>query len=246
MKVIGAGFGRTGTMSLKVALEKLGFGPCYHMTEVFAHPEHTSFWLSAWRGEPIDWEGVLGDYEAAVDWPACTFYEELMERHPEAKVLLTVRDPERWYDSTRSSIYELSKITARSPIFRVIFTVFSLLSSGRPTRGSLAYEIIWDGTFYGRFEDRDYAIEVFERHTEKVQRRVPPGRLLVYEAGQGWGPLCEFLGVPEPDEPFPRLNEAAEMRRRVRIVRAIALAPYALLALLAVVLLLGRARARTP
>ena len=137
MKVIGAGFGRTGTMSLKVALEKLGFGPCYHMTEVFAHPEHTSFWLSAWRGEPVDWEGVLGGYEAAVDWPACTFYEELMERHPEAKVLLSVRDPERWYDSTRSSIYELSKIMARSPVFRVIFTVFSLLSSGRPGRGEV-------------------------------------------------------------------------------------------------------------
>jgi len=246
VKVIGAGFGRTGTLSLKVALEELGFGPCYHMTEVFAHPEHTSFWLSAWRGEPVDWEGVLGGYEAAVDWPACTFYEELMERHPEAKVLLSVRDPERWYDSTRSSIYELSKFMARSPVFRVIFTVFSLLSSRKPTRGSLAYEIIWDGTFDGRFEDRAYAIEVFERHTEEVRRRVPPGRLLVYEVGQGWGPLCEFLGVPEPDEPFPRLNEAAEMRRSVRIVRAIALAPYALLALLAIVLLLGRARARTP
>ena len=115
MKVIGAGFGRTGTMSLKVALEKLGFGPCYHMTEVFAHPEHTHFWLSAWRGEPADWEGVLGDYEATVDWPACTFYEELMERYPGAKVLLSVRDPDRWYESTRSTIYELSKITARSP-----------------------------------------------------------------------------------------------------------------------------------
>jgi hypothetical protein len=157
-------------------------------------------------------------------------------------VLLTVRDPERWYESTRRSIYQLSKYTARSTVFRVIFTVISLLSSGRPTRGSLAYEIIWDGTFDGRFEDRDYAMEVFERHTEKVRRRVPPGRLLVYEVGQGWGPLCEFLGVPEPDEPFPHLNEAAEMRRRVRIVRAIALAPYALLALLGVVLFFRRAR----
>ena len=242
MKVIGAGFGRTGTMSLKAALEKLGSGPCYHMTEVFAHPEHTSFWLSAWRGEPVDWEGVLGAYEAAVDWPACTFYEELMERHPEAKVLLSVRDPERWYDSTRNTIYELSKITARSPMFRAIFAVSSLLSTGRPSRGSLAYEIIWDGTFDGRFEDKAYAIKVFERHTEEVKRRVPPEQLLVYEVGQGWGPLCEFLGVEVPEEPFPRLNDAAEMQRRVRIVRAIALVPYALLVLLAVVFFLRRAR----
>ena len=82
-------------MSLKTALERLGFGPCYHMTEVFAHPGHADFWGSAWRGEPVDWEGVLGGYEATVDWPACTFYEDLMERHPEAKVLLSVREPER-------------------------------------------------------------------------------------------------------------------------------------------------------
>jgi hypothetical protein len=248
VKVIGAGFGRTGTMSLKVALEKLDFGPCYHMTEVFAHPEHTNFWLSAWRGYPVDWEGVLGGYGAAVDWPACTFYEELMERHPEAKVLLSVRDPERWYESTRDSIYKLSKITSRSPVFRAIFAVSSIVASGRPTRGSLAYEIIWDGTFDGRFEDKDYAIEVFERHTVEVKRRVPPEQLLVYEAGQGWEPLCEFLGVPEPDEPFPRLNDAAQMRRRVRMVRAISLASYSLftlLATIAVVLLRRRIRIRT-
>jgi hypothetical protein len=229
VKVIGAGFGRPGTMSLKVALERLGFGPCYHMTEVFAHPEHERFWLSAWRGEPADWEGVLGDYEATVDWPACTFYEDLMERHPGAKVLLSVRDPDRWYESTRTTIYELSKITARSPLFRAIFAKSSLLSSGRLDPGSLTYELIWDGIFDGLFEGKDYAIGVFEWHSEDVKRRVPPGQLLVYDAGQGWGPLCEFLGVPEPDEPFPRLNDAAQMRRTVRMVRAICLAPYALL-----------------
>ena len=107
----------------------------------------------------------------------------------------------------------------------------------------MAYEIIWDGTFGGRFEEKAYAVEVFERHTENVERRVPPGQLLVYEVSQGWGPLCRFLGVPEPDEPFPRLNDAAEMRRRVWMVRAIAITPYTLLALLAVVALLSGRRA---
>jgi hypothetical protein len=241
MKVIGAGFGRTGTMSLKVALERLGFGPCYHMTEIFAHPEHTGFWLSVWRREPADWDGVLGNYQATVDWPGCTFYEELMERHPGSKVLLSVRDPDRWYESTRSTIYELSKITARSPLFRAGFAASSLLRSGKLQAGSIAYEIIWDGTFDGRFEDKDYAIEVFERHTEDVKRHVPPERLLIYEVGQGWGPLCAFLGVPEPDVPFPRLNDAEEMRRRVRVVRAISMVPYALLAV-AGALLSRRAR----
>ena len=246
MKVIGAGFGRTGTMSLKAALETLGSGPCYHMTEVFAHPEHAEFWVAAWRGETVDWDGVLGKYKAAVDWPACTFYEELMERHPDAKVILSVRDPVRWYESVRKTIYELSVVVPRHPFYRIGYTFVRLLVFRGPGNIDLADEIIWDGTFDGRFEDKAYAMEVFERHTEEVKSRVPPEQLLVYEVGQGWGPLCEFLGVEVPDEPFPRLNDAAEMRRRVWMVRAIAIVPYALLALLAVVFLLGRARARTP
>ena len=175
MKVIGAGFGRTGTTSLKAALERLGFDPCYHMTEVFAHPEHADFWVAAWRGEPVDWNGVLGDYEATLDWPACTFYEELMERHPDARVLLSVRDPERWYESTRSTIYELTKLIQSSTISRLIFGLVSLLVFGGFTgrRSSLDTDIIWEGTFDGRFEDKAYAIEVFERHNEEVKRHVP-------------------------------------------------------------------------
>ena len=97
-------------MSLKAALETLGFGPCYHMIEVFEHPEHAGFWQAAWRGEPVDWDGLLGGYEAAVDWPACTFYEELLQRYPDARVLLSVRDPERWYESTRDTIYQINLV----------------------------------------------------------------------------------------------------------------------------------------
>ena len=250
MKVIGAGFGRTGTTSLKAALETLGFGPCYHMTEVFANPEHADFWLSAWRKEPADWEGVLGGYEAAVDWPACTFYEELMERHPEAKVLLSVRDPERWYESTRTTIYELSKSYIGSPIFRVIFAFISFLAFGgfvNRTWGTMVDEIIFRGTFQGRLEDKTYAMEVFERHNEEVKRRVPPERLLVYEVKEGWGPLCDFLGVPEPEEPFPRLNDAAQLRRGMRAVRALSVAAPAVFGLLAVLgLTLLRRRTSKP
>ena len=244
MKVIGAGFGRTGTMSLKVALETLGFGPCYHMTEVFAHPEHTGFWISAWRREPADWYGVLGGYEAAVDWPACTFYEELMDRNPGAKVLLSVRDPESWYESTRATVYELSKLLDSSTLARLVFGLSSLLVFGgfAGGRSSLVNDMIWQGTFDGRFEDNHYAIEVFNRHNEEVQRRVPQEQLLVYEVKQGWGPLCAFLGVEEPDKPFPRLNDAAEMRRRVVAMRAASHAvPAALvLVVIAVLVLLGR------
>jgi Sulfotransferase domain len=244
VKVIGAGFGRTGTASLKVALEELGFGPCYHMTEVFANPEHADFWRAAWRGEPVSWEGVLGSYEATVDWPACTFYEQLMERHPDAKVLLSVRDPEQWYESTRSTIYELGKISTGSPLARLSFSLLSLFVFGtfKTGQGPMTEEIVWQGTFDGRFEDKHHAIGVFNRHNEEVQRRVPQEQLLVYEVKKGWGPLCEFLGVEEPEEPFPRLNDAAEMRRRIVGVRAATLAVPAVLVLLvmAVLVLLGR------
>ena len=244
MKVIGAGFGRTGTWSLKAALEKLGFGPCYHMTEVFAHPEHADLWVSAWRKEPVDWDKVLEGYEATMDWPACTFYEELMERNPEAKVLLSVRDPERWYESTRTTIYELSMLLDSSAIARLIFGLSSFLVFGgfAGGRSSLVNDMIWQGTFDGRFEDKAYAIEVYERHNDEVKRRVPSERLLVYEVKEGWGPLCEFLGVPEPEEPFPRLNDAALMRRGTKAVRVLATAlPVALSFAAALVLLRRRA-----
>jgi hypothetical protein len=249
VEVIGAGFGRTGTTSLKAALERLGFDPCYHMTEVFTHPEHADFWVAAWRGEPVDWDGVLGDYEATLDWPACTFYEQLMEQHPDARVLLSVRDPESWYESTRSTIYELTKLIEGSTISRVIFGLVSLLVFGGFTgrRSSLANDLIWEGTFDGKFEDKAYAIEVFERHNEEVKRHVPPERLLVYEVKEGWVPLCEFLDVPEPDEPFPRLNDTAQMQRGMIAIKSLTNAVRAALALsvaAALVLLLRRARAR--
>jgi hypothetical protein len=186
LEVIGASFGRTGTMSMKAALEELGFGPCYHMREVFEHPEHMGQWRAAMRGDPVDWERVLGDYRATVDWPGCTFYGELLEMNPDAKVILTIRDPQRWYESAYNTIYR------------------------RATQ--FVSELVWEGDFDGRFGDREHAIEVFERHNEEVKRRVPPERLLVYEVKQGWGPLCDFLGVEAPRKPFPHLNESRAFR----------------------------------
>jgi hypothetical protein len=239
VKVIGAGFGRTGTMSLKVALETLGFGPCYHMTEVFAHPRHADFWVSAWRGEQADWEGILGDYEATVDWPACTFYEELMDRNPGAKVLLSVRDPDSWYESVRNTIYELSVVIPCHPIYRIGYKLVSFFIFRGSSNADLAGEIIWQGTFHGHFEDKAYAIEVYNQHNDEVKRRVPPERLLVYEVKEGWAPLCEFLGVPEPEEPFPHINDAARIRRGTKAVRALVTAtPVALPVLLFALLVL--------
>jgi hypothetical protein len=228
IKVIGAGLGRTGTLSLKLALEELGFGRCYHMTEVLAHREDARIWDAAARGEPVEWEALLRDCQATVDWPGCTFYEELMRRYPDAKVVLTVRDPERWYESAYHTIYYVQQAFPRW-----ITPFFPRMRDFR----RMVDRLIWDGTFQGRFEDRPFAIEVFNRHNDEVRGVVPPERLLVFEVREGWQPLCAFLGVPVPEgKPFPHRNDTAEFRagilRGVRIVRAITFTVVALTVLL--------------
>lgn len=196
-KIIGAGFGRTGTSSAKVALDELGFGPCHHMTELFDQPERAALWEAAAAGQPVDWDELFAGYQSTVDWPACTFYAQLMEAYPEALVLLTVRDPERWYQSCRDTIYRSSASRADAPDANASDPVAHMIDS-----------IIWRGTFGGAFEDRQRAISIFERHNQEVQERVPSDRLLVYEVKQGWEPLCRFLSVDVPaGTPFPHLND---------------------------------------
>src|SRR5262245_33341374 len=201
-KVIGAGLGRTGTLSLKLALEELGFSQCYHMTEVLARMDDARVWDAAARGQPVDWEALFRGYQATVDWPGCSFYAELIRRYPEAKVVLTVRDPDTWYDSARQTIYYVRQAFPR--------WMGPLVPRLRHFRRMID-RLVWDGTFHGRFEDKPYAIEVFNRHNEQVRLDVPTDRLLVYQVREGWEPLCAFLGVPVPvDKPFPHLNDAAE------------------------------------
>lgn len=209
MKVIGAGFGRTGTLSVKAALEELGFGPCYHMTDLYSRPRDGRLWERALRGERVDWEEVFGDYRATVDWPGCAFYGELMEAYPHARVLLPVRDPEEWYESARSTIHAVRRSAYSSAVAALAWKLYPAFR--------VTDKAIWEGTFGGRFEDREHAISVFERHNEEVKRSVPPERLLVYRVEEGWEPLCDFLGVEVPEgKPFPRLNDAGSFKRRVR------------------------------
>src|SRR6266851_9175875 len=131
LKVIGAGFGRTGTLSIKHALEELGFGPCYHMTELFDKPGVDAQWDAIVRGEPVDWNTVFKGYQATVDWPACTFYEELMQAYPDAKVLLTVRDPEKWYASASGTIFQGSRRFSGSRVASPLSLVASIFFRDR-------------------------------------------------------------------------------------------------------------------
>jgi len=204
LKVVGAGFGRTGTLSLKNALEQLGFSKCYHMMEVRMNPSHLELWRALGRGEQVDLEALFEGYQASVDWPSCNFWREQLEAFPEAKVILSLRDPERWYESVMNTIYPSSAAARASD------------DPGAQTFAAMAFELVWDGLFDGRMDDKAHVIRVFEAHNRDVIDSVPPERLLVFEASQGWEPLCEFLEVPVPDQDYPKVNTTEDFQAMVR------------------------------
>ena len=210
MKVIGAGIGRTGTLSLKHALEKLGFGPCYHMVEVGDDPRRVARWQDVLDGKPPAWDAIFAGFQAGVDAPVCFYYKELMQKYPDAKVLLTVRDSAGWYKSLYTTVYALALLPRWMERIPLTGAFLRMLR-----------EMVWDGFFQGRFADKAFAIEQFERHNEEVQRHVPADNLLVFTIKEGWEPLCNFLNVPIPDEPFPHRNDRAETNKRVKIVYGI-------------------------
>ncbi len=221
LMVIGTGFGRTGTLSLREALVRLGFGPCDHMLENFEHPERFPHWRDALRkkqsGEPIDWRPLLDGYRAIVDWPGAYFWRELIASHPEAKVILTVRDPERWYESCLATIFQPRARADASPGARAMMRLVGLLMPKMREGFQVVDDVIWKGTFDGRFQNRGHALRVFAAHQRAVQETVPPQRLLVFDVKQGWEPLCEFLGIPAPKgEPFPHVNDAESFQKRIR------------------------------
>jgi hypothetical protein len=201
LKVIGAGFGRTGTMSLKLALEQLGFGPCYHMVEVFKNPPAAQWWADAADGNP-DWEKIFEGYNSTVDWPNATFYAELAEAYPDAKVILTERDPEAWFASTQATIFNPRMPRDPSNPF-----------------GNMFAKVI-GRLFDGRLNDHDHAIGVYLGHNAEVRRTIPAERLLVYEVSQGWEPLCAFLSVPVPEAPMPKVNSTEEFQGNMARIAA--------------------------
>jgi hypothetical protein len=200
LKVVGSGLGRTGTKSLQSALGILGFGPCHHMVEVFMHPESASLWIEASRGRP-DWEAIFAGYNAAVDYPSAQYWRQTAAYYLQAKVLHSVRDPDAWFESTQATIFAPQSMALRtdSPIAE-FFKSFT-------------------GEFRDHIHDRAYMTDYFRRHTEEVKRTIAPERLLVYEVGQGWAPLCEFLDVPVPAAPFPSENSRAEFIARAQAAR---------------------------
>lgn len=203
LRIVGAGLGRTGTHSLKNALEQLGFGPCHHMIEVVGNPAQLSSWRAAARGETPDWDAVFAGYASCVDWPSAFFWRDLAARYPDAKVLLSTRPEESWLKSIQATILPLLQTLADIP--------------PGPFRDTMemARRLIVERTFGGKIDDPARLLAVYRTHAEAVRRAIAPGRLLTYDVAEGWEPLCRFLGVSIPDTAFPRVNSTLEFQELV-------------------------------
>ena len=200
LRVVGAGLGRTGTHSLKIALTRLLGAPCYHMEEVFANEGHVRAWHDAALGKPVDWQALFAGYAASVDWPACAYWPELMQAFPDSLVLLSVRDPNAWWESASATIFD-----TRHHDHPLVTPEWKQM-----IQAMFAHR--WSGSR----SDREAAIAAFRENTARALREVPPERLLVWQASEGWEPLCKALGVAVPDEAFPHSNARAEWRKDYR------------------------------
>ena len=200
LQVVGAGLGRTGTHSLKLALEQLLGGPCYHMVEVMAHPEHIAIWQRAVEGDPPDWNALFDGYRATVDWPAAAFWRELSSANPDAIVLLSQRDTEGWWQSASHTIFEVTRhVPPGEPMVAAQMTMARTML---------------DETFTPDWQDERAAKAAYEAHNRAVVDWGPADRLVVWHPGDGWDPICAALRLPVPDAPFPHVNTTDEFRTR--------------------------------
>jgi len=195
LEIIGSGFGRTGTRSLKEALELLGFGPCHHMEEVFENPEQVAYWQAYIAGRPVDWQAVFAGYKAQIDWPGSHVWRELSVAFPDAKVIHSQRPDASWWNSFSATIGKL-------------LAVYPKMDQPPHVRDMLdaCLDFIGNQTFGGKFGDREAALAAYHKRAEDVRTAIAPERLLVFDVADGWEPLCTFLDVPVPDGPFPHRN----------------------------------------
>jgi hypothetical protein len=193
LKVIGTGFGRTGTDSMRLALNMLGFGPTHHMHEIIESPEQKRLWRTAvWDGDR-DWEELFAGYNSCVDWPSAHYWRELIEVYPDAKVLLTWRSPESWWASMEKTLIPAMQNDSDPG------------SVGQGVRNAV----------FGNDLSKENALRLYEENVEAVKKIVPEERLLIHKLGDGWAPLCAHLGVAVPEEPYPHGNTTAEFQARI-------------------------------
>ncbi len=225
MKVIGTGVPRTGTLSQKVALDLLGMGPCYHMVNILANLKLVPDWQDALEGN-ANWDKIFDGFEATVDWPGGYFYRELLERYPDAKVIHSVRAPEKWLKSMRETVWGTY---FGGELIRHMSDARAVVDPEWDAYLRLMRGLLWNegtGTLSQARDNADGLLPAFDAYTEEVRRTVPSDQLLVYDVSEGWEPLCDFLEVPVPDEPMPRVNDGDEYRRRLVELSLVKLQAY--------------------
>ena len=197
---------------MKAALEQLGYNRTHHMQEVAVSRKQVGLWHDIASGGEPQWDAIFKGFKASVDFPSSTYYRELLEHFPDAKVILTTRDVDKWYASTAATIYPLTQLmppwlVRRVPRIRKL--------------NDVVIGTIWDGLFQGRFEDEAFTKQIFTDYEAEVKRQVPADQLLVFNVAEGWEPLCAFLGCTVPDKPFPHLNDAKSFKNRLRVLKAL-------------------------
>jgi hypothetical protein len=213
MKLIGAGMPRTGTLTQKMALEMLGLGPTYHMVNVIADLEQAKLWQRALAGENV-WSQIFDGFQSTVDWPGGYFYRELIDVYPDAKVLLSVREPEAWERSMRETVWAVRN---GESLIRLLSSAQAHVNPRWKGFLDMIDGLLWqgNGTFASGHAEPKQLIDAMNAHNDEVKRTVPAERLLVWSAKEGWGPLCEFLELPVPEGPFPHLNDSTEFLNRI-------------------------------
>ena len=192
LEVIGTGFGRTGTDSMREALEILGLGPCHHMFEVIEKAEQKRRWRAMVQGGPRDWDHIMEGYRSCVDWPSAYYWPELITTYPDAKVILTYRSAESWWESFAKTIRP------------------GINQSSDPQ--SLGLALIKSIVFAGNIEDREHCMAIYNANVAAVKASVAPEKLLIHSLGDGWAPLCRHLNVPIPAQPYPDRNNATAFK----------------------------------
>lgn len=210
IEVIGAGWGRTGTNSLMKALEILGYDPCYHMEKVIAD-DKGSVWANIYQGKPYDFDEIFGPkkYRATTDFPSCYYWKEQLEKYPNAKVILTTRDPIKWHKSCMNTIFRALPGNPNTP-----FGIKICNYLGLGPISTLSTEIV-SRVFNYNHLNQEKCIQLFNDFNNKVISECPKDKLLVFQVEQGWKPLCEFLNCPIPDVPFPRVNDTADFQKHL-------------------------------
>lgn len=215
LKVIGVGGPRTGTTSLKDALEILGFGKCLHMESLFNDPDLVKYWVELFETGTTDFDTLFDGFQSTSDFPGYMLYKELYERYPDAKFILTLRDPEAWYESAYNTVYSVTQRT----IWQKLGLMKKMLLSARFRKLAKVFGLVrtylWGRQFQGQFHDKEKALEIYTRFSDEIRAFIPADQLLEIRISEGWEPLCAFLNVPVPDVPFPHKNQRRQFHEQI-------------------------------